>query len=181
MVLVSLWSQAQLPVISTSNLKQKLIRVELDSVKLDTSSIIPKTVSIAYVSPDDYRIDFVNAMLYWQKKPSLDSVIITYRVFPFLLNPSVQRMNYDSVMNNFYVKPFEFNKGLTPAQRGVFDFGTLKAEGSFGRQIGFGNSQDAVLNSTLNLQLSGMLSDSIEIHAAITDNNFPIQPDGSTQ
>ena len=90
-------------------------------------------------------------------------------------------MKYDSVMNNFYVKPYEFNNGLTNAQRGAFDFGTLKAEGSFGRQIGFGNSQDAVLNSTLNLQLSGMLGDSIELQAAITDNNIPIQPDGNTQ
>ena len=90
-------------------------------------------------------------------------------------------MKYDSVMNNFYVKPYEFNNGLTNAQRGAFDFGTLKAEGSFGRQIGFGNSQDAVLNSTLHLQLSGMLGDSIELQAAITDNNIPIQPDGNTQ
>lgn len=90
-------------------------------------------------------------------------------------------MKYDSVMNNFYIKPYEFNSGLTNTQRGVFDFGTLKAEGSFGRQIGFGNSQDAVLNSTLNLQLSGMLGDSIELQAAITDNNIPIQPDGNTQ
>src|SRR5436189_4409902 len=90
-------------------------------------------------------------------------------------------MRYDSVMKNFYVKPFEFNSGLTESERGIFDFGTLKAEGSFGRQIGFGNSQDAVLNSTFNMQLSGMLGDSIEIHAAITDNNIPIQPEGNTQ
>jgi hypothetical protein len=183
MALSSLWGNAQFPVANTatSNLRQKIFKADADSLKIDTVSIVPNTFSVASISPSDYRLDFVKAILYWKKKPAAETVIITYRVFPFQLNPMAQRMNYDSVMNNFYVKPFEFNNGLTSAQRGIFDFGTLKAEGSFGRQIGFGNRQDAVLNSTLNLQLSGMLGDSIEIQAAITDNNIPIQPDGNTQ
>ena len=182
-VLLPLWSSAQFPVGSniTSNLRQKIFKIGADTIQLDTVSIVPNTFSVAFVSPADYRLDFVKAVLYWKKKPSLESIIVTYRVFPFQLNPVAQRLRYDSVINNFYAKPFEFNNGLTNAQRGIFDFGTLKAEGSFGRQIGFGNKQDAVLNSTLNLQLSGMLGDSIEIQAAITDNNIPIQPDGTTQ
>lgn len=182
-VLLPLCSSAQFPVgnAANSNLRQKTFSIGADSIKIDTISIIPNTFSVVSISPSDYRLDFVKAILYWKKKPSLDNIIVTYRVFPFQLNPVAQRMRYDSVMNNFYVKPFEFNNGLTNAQRGIFDFGTLKAEGSFGRQIGFGNKQDAVLNSTLNLQLSGMLGDSIEIQAAITDNNIPIQPDGTTQ
>ena len=182
-VLLSLWCNAQFPVVGTSpgNLRQKTFTITADSIKVDTISIIPSTFLVENVSSSDYRLDFVKAILYWKKKPAVETIVITYRVFSFQLNPVAQRMTFDSVMNNFYVKPFEFNSGLTNAQRGVFDFGTLKAEGSFGRQIGFGNRQDAVVNSTLNLQLSGMLGDSIEIQAAITDNNIPIQPDGNTQ
>lgn len=182
-VLISVSGSTQAPVDKNpvSNLRQKTFTIDADSIKIDTISIVPKTFTISFVPESDYRLDFINGILYWKKKPSLQTVTVTYRVFPFQLNAYAQRMTYDSVMNNFYAKPFEFNNGLSNAQKGIFDFGTIKAEGSFGRQIGFGNSQDAVLNSTLNLQLSGMLGDSIEIQAAITDNNIPIQPDGTTQ
>ncbi len=182
-VLSSWWSSAQIPapVNNISNLRIRTLTTGIDSVIIDSVSIVPNSLSISFVSAADYRIDHINAILYWIKKPLVEKVTITYRVFPFKLNAVAQRMSFDSIMNNFYAKPFEFNKGLSDGQRGVFDFGSLKAEGSLGRQIGFGNSQDAVINSSLNLQLSGMLGDSIEIQAAITDNNIPIQPDGTTQ
>jgi len=181
-VLISLCSSAQVPVASTvSNFKQKILKIESDSLKIDTFSIVPNTLKIADIPDSNYRIDYVNAIIYWTKKPQAENIVLSYRVFPFKLNPSVQRMSYDSVLNKFYVKPFEIDNGQNSSQKGIFDFGKLRAEGSFGRQIGFGNSQDAVLNSTLNLQLSGFLGDSIELQAAITDNNIPIQPDGTTQ
>lgn len=182
LIQLSLWSQAQLPgQVPVSNLRQKTFTIQADSLKIDSLSTISNTIEIKDIPAADYRFDFINSILYWIKKPVAETITITYRVFPYKLNPVAQRMNYDSVMNNFYVKPYEFNDGYNDQQRGMFNFGSIKAEGSFGRQIGFGNSQDAVLNSTLNLQLSGILGDSIEIQAAITDNNIPIQPDGNTQ
>ncbi len=185
LALSSFLSQAQFPfgknAPPTSNLRHRIIKTQGDSLKLDTLSIISTSFKINGVSDSAYKLDFVRAILYWKIKPIPETIEVEYRVFPFLLNSLVERFPYDSVRKKYYVTPFEFNRGLTETQRGIFDFGTLKAEGSFGRQIGFGNSQDAVLNSSFNMQLSGMLGDSIEVSAAITDNNIPIQPDGNTQ
>jgi hypothetical protein len=183
MFLLSLWSSGQLPFQNQnklSNLRQKKLPVA-DTLILDTISIVPKTLSVAGVSDSDYHFDFIKAILYWNKKPSSDSVLITYRVFPFKLNPVAQHLNYDSISKIPFIIPFSFNDNQKTSSKGMFDFGKLNTTGSFGRQISFGNSQDAVLNSTLNLQMEGMLGDSIEIHAAITDNNIPIQPEGNTQ
>src|SRR5690606_10876243 len=166
--------------VKSSNLRIKALPVIKDTVYLDSLSIIPYSLTVRGVPPSDYRFDYIRSYLVWTVKPVKDTVEITYRVFPFKLDPVAQRISYDSVVNNFYAAPFEFNNNATK-QQGVFNFGNLNYHGSFGRGISFGNSQDAVLNSNLNLQLSGMLGDSIEIAAAITDNNIPTQPDGSTQ
>lgn len=163
-----------------SNLHSKRIAVKADSVVLDTVSIIPNTFTIVNVDTSFYRLDFVKAILHWKTKPAGDSVLILYRVFPFKLNSVVQRLSYDSVINNVYLQPFEFNT-KNEDQKGLLDFGNIQANGSFGRELSFGNRQGAVFNSNFQLQLNGMLRDSIELSAAITDNNLPIQPDGTTQ
>ena len=163
-----------------SNLRNKIVPTNRDSVLIDSVSLIPQTVRVIAIADSFYTIDHLNALLIWKRRPAFDSVLISYRVFPAKLNASAQRMVYDSVMNNFISKPFIPDFGGRQEDR-FFDFGNINYNGSFGRGISFGNSQDAVVTSNLNLQLSGYLADSIEIAAAITDNNIPIQPDGTTQ
>lgn len=174
-------SKAQLPIqpAKTSNLRVKKVSLERDTLVLDTLSIIPKTFSVINIHDSCYQLDFVQAVLTWKIKPKDDSVIISYRVFPYKLNSVVQRSNYDSVINFTAFLPGQAEKG--GPEKGLFNFGNIQYNGSFGRGISFGNNQDAVVNSNFNLQLNGMLGDSIEIAAAITDNNIPLQPDGTTQ
>lgn len=176
---LSLPGQAQLTS-ATSNQRYKRLAVS-DQIKLDTVSIIPASFLVEGFDTSSYRLDFVNAVLFWKNKLQTDSISVQYRVFPFKLNSIVQRLSYDSVMNNLYIKPYDFNSTENTASKGLFNFGNLQYNGSFGRGISFGNNQDAVVNSNFQLQLNGMLRDSIEIAAALTDNNIPIQPDGTTQ
>lgn len=172
---------AQTDPASLSNLRHKKIATRARQVRVDSMSIIPNTLSIESVVPGSYKLDEVNATITWITHPPTDSVWITYRAFPFRLDAMVRHLNFDSIRNNFISNnSYTFQYG---AQKGnpLVDFGNIRSEGSFGRGISFGNSQDAVVSSSLNLQLSGYIGDSLELTAAITDNNIPVQPDGNTQ
>ena len=166
-----------------SNLRQKKIPVQSASLKVDSLSIIPGTFVVKDISSTHYLIDAVNGKLSWLSLPGVDSVMVSYRVFPYSFNSKAYRYRYDSVANFFKAIP------QTPGYRSAkaasadrfLDFGTMNYSGSFGRSLSFGNTQDAVVNSLFNLQINGILGDSIEVAAAITDNNIPIQPDGTTQ
>lgn len=164
---------------SLSNLRYKKILPTSGEVILDSLSIIPNSVTIFSIPEGKYQIDYVNSILRLDTIPA-DSIVINYRVFPFKINQSVQRFNYDSIRFNFAAeKPVTFSNNSFKDR--IIDFGQLNYNGSIGRGISFGNNQDAVVNSVLNLQLSGFIGDSLQFSAAISDNNIPVQPQGNTQ
>jgi hypothetical protein len=166
---------------SYSNLRTKKVAVNA-LTSIDSFSIVPRTFFIKGFDTSFYNLDYVNANLSWKRKPEVDSVEIIYRIFPYRLNAAAKRFTYDSVMNNFIAQPQIFKgSNKSTSTNALFDFGTMNYNGSFGRSLSFGNNQDVVVNSQFNLQLSGLIGDSIEVAAAITDNNIPIQPDGTTQ
>lgn len=168
---------------SSSNYISKKI-VTHGVVQLETNKkIVPNTVTVDDVNATLYEVNYAAASIKWLKQIDADSVTVHYRVFVFSFSAEARRLNYDSIKNNFIAQPFIFNRNNTSKNATGFlgSSNNMNYNGSFGRSLSFGNNQDAVFNSQLNLQISGMLGDSIELAAAITDNNIPIQPDGTTQ
>ncbi|MEJ2543696.1 MAG: hypothetical protein P8Y99_06480 [Calditrichaceae bacterium] len=58
---------------------------------------------------------------------------------------------------------------------------TMNTSGSIMRGVEIGTNRDLTLNSGLNLELSGQLTENLEVVAALTDEATPIQPEGNTQ
>ncbi|MFM1794688.1 MAG: hypothetical protein RL642_1073, partial [Bacteroidota bacterium] len=147
-------SQAQ----DLTSLRKKTIAVQASSQKIDTLSIAPNTCFVTGLTPDYYHIDYAGASLYWLKVPPRSLYEVSYRVLPFKVTASAQRLSFDSI---FYRSGIEAAR-LTGAKKETrpFDFGKINSNGSIGRSLSFGNRQDAVFNSSLNLQLSGYIGDS---------------------
>jgi len=57
----------------------------------------------------------------------------------------------------------------------------LQKSGSIVRGISVGSNQGLKLDSGLRMQISGRIADRVEVIAALTDQNTPIQPEGNTQ
>ncbi len=165
----------------TSNLK-KIQLPYADTLKLDTVSIDAASVQILNVPNNTFTVNAYTAQIYFTTKPKQDTLQITYRTLNYNFtkiynkkSPNLISKNMGKFTNNFY----EYNS--TTANASFADFGNLDYNGSLSRGLNFGNNQDVVLNSQFNLQLSGMLADSVELLASITDNNIPFQPNGNTQ
>lgn len=165
----------------------KQILIPGDSVSIDTLSLIPGSVKVTLSdgTPIDsslYTINYAEAKLILKKKNSkTDSLTISYRTFPYLFSKPVKHKDLSRIKPDLFgnVNPFSYT--VESKSDDIFKTEGLNKTGSISRGLSFGNNQDVVVNSNLNLQLSGHLSNNIDILLAATDNNIPIQPEGNTQ
>ncbi|MFC5283746.1 hypothetical protein [Pedobacter alpinus] len=168
---------------NNSLIKLKKIVVK-DSIALDTLSILPNSFKILSgtlpVNESQYKINYASSVLVWKQKPQTDSIIVQYKTLPILLSKKQfykdPKLIEEEVIDN---KAYIYQ--IAKEDNAIFNFEGFNKSGSISRGIGFGNNQDLAVNSNLVLQLSGKLNNEIEILAAISDDNLPIQPDGNTQ
>lgn len=150
------------------------------TIRLDSCSIIPQTFQIRDLSRAQYRLDPLTATLQLLDSSLLGTrIFVQYEVFPKDLSRPI------SHKSPLVVEPRRTGHQIleipSTSLQEVLNDGQLYTNGAISRGVTVGNNQDLVLNSTLNLQISGKLSEDVQIMASVSDKNIPIQPEGNTQ
>jgi hypothetical protein len=163
----------------------KILPVSSDTILLDSLSLLkgsivqetfPENDSL-YYAEIDYHL---HALVFKNKKP--DSIRISYKVFPYNFEKTVFHKNISNLYTDLSVpeKPFTIKYNQKTGNESLLKSDGLNKNGTISRGITVGNNQDAVLNSNLNLQVSGKLTPEIDLLMVATDNNIPFQADGTT-
>ncbi len=180
LMLTSLATYAQVSTLRCKWLKP----AEGTEQQLDSLSLVPGSIRIGGVADTSalLRYDINSSHVTIDSTlMGLDSIQVCYRVFPF--NFGARRYHRDMVVydSNAFFKDTRTHKGLPESREQLFATQGLHKNGSISRGISFGNTQSVFVNSALNLQMEGRLSDKINILAVISDQNIPFQPEGNTQ
>lgn len=111
------------------------------------------------------------------------SVRIEFETYPLAIKRVYQNREEQALDSSFYdLENDSLNKELIRASsQNAFDDSELEQRGSLSRGIIIGTNQDFALESGLQFELNGQLTDDVSINASLTDKSIPIQPDGTTQ
>ena len=149
----------------------------------DTLTIIPSSISFQHYKELKYTYNPNDGTMFITKPNELDSVEMCYERLPYALHKSFYNRDRSEIsdINSDENSPKKNKPGTRINSREeLFKTDEIQKSGSLSRGISFGNSQDVVVNSALNLQLEGKLTDDLNIRASITDQDVPFQPEGNT-
>jgi hypothetical protein len=152
-------------------------------------NIIPNTESIYLrgkrLSNNDYN--FIYSKGFFSLSDTLtysifDTLIVVYKSLKLSLKKEYKKRSLVVKYDEKYGDTVRVSTatGSVFSPESIFGPGIQKS-GTIVRGFTVGTTKDFSLNSGLRLQLSGKISDEIEIVAALTDENTPIQPEGNTE
>lgn len=171
--------------IDKTTIISKKIVVKNDTISIDSISLSPSYLKLTDTSGKEldssfYSVDYGRAMIIFNRTVN-GTLTVYYKRLPEFLTKTYRI--YDS--HNIVPETTDISrlvKANTATSNDVFQpFEGLQVSGNIVRGITTGNNQDAVVNSNLDLQISGHLSENVQLRASITDNNIPIQENGYSQ
>lgn len=177
-----------------SNAQTQIVRdtfsVDINNVyKISSLSIIPFSEEIylsnKLLNRNQYKISYEKGIFSISEnvQPKLsDTLIIIYQSMKINLNKEYKRRNLVISHDDKLADSIKISKPVRSILTSESIFGkNMQKSGALIRGFTIGTNRDFTLSSGLKLQLSGKLSDDIELVAALTDENIPIQPEGNTE
>lgn len=168
-----------------SNYRTKKVVVK-DSIKVDTVSINTSSFKLrrkdnTIIDSSYFHVDFSKALLTFKKPIETDSIIIDYLRYPDFMTRKYFQLDERIIVENTDNLQRLYKLNQSNVQRSFLPFDGLSTSGSISRGVTIGNNQNSVLNSELDLQISGKLSDKVSLRASIQDANIPLQESGYSQ
>src|SRR6478609_1849362 len=178
-----------LPILSygqSGNQRCRWVKVSSEPFSLDSLSAYPSSVKVSWPSDSSVKVQYdVNTgKAELKSERQLDSVLVCYSVLPFSLHQPYYKRNpamYDSTGKVYREVYRPYKGGLPDKREEIFNSPGIQKTGTISRGVSFGNTQNLFVNSVLNLQLEGRLTDDLSTTAVISDQNIPFQPQGNTQ
>ena len=173
---------------TNSSYKTKKIPITRDTIYLENTSINSSSFKLldANEKPIDstfYKINFRNGTLILNEKipVSSDSLTVHYLKLPESLTKEYRIYDDNKVVSNEASTGSLYKVEGESLQKKNMPFDGLNTSGSITRGVTIGNNQNSVLNSNLDLQITGKLSEKVSLRASLQDNNIPLQDGGYSQ
>lgn len=155
--------------------------IKIDSVSINSNWFSITTKQGILIDSSLYTIDFPKALLSFKKPITSDSIIINYLKFPDFLTKTYKQLDESIIVANNNSTQTLYKLSQTNTTSTFTPFDGLTTSGSISRGVTIGNNQNSVLNSELDLQITGKLNDKVSLRASIQDANIPLQESGYSQ
>lgn len=159
-----------------------------DTIVIDSVSINPSRFEIrdsnnTVIDTSSYQVDFEKGIVYLSQelKDTQDSLIVNYLKYPAFLTKKYSLLDKNIISESTGAMDRLYSLQQSNRENTFIPFDGLNTSGSISRGITIGNNQNAVVNSELDLQITGMISEKVGIRASIQDANIPMQEGGYSQ
>jgi hypothetical protein len=167
--------------------KTKKLLASRDTIHLESEGINSNFFEVLHangksIDTSFYKINFQKAILFFNENyptPS-DSITINYLKLPEILTKEYRIYDPSRVVSNEATSG-KLYKIEPEAEKKNVPFDGLNTSGSITRGVTIGNNQNTVLNSNLDLQITGKLSEKVSLRASLQDSNIPLQDGGYSQ
>ena len=167
-------------------IKTKTLAVR-DTMLLDSVSINPVFFEVLtkqgnIIDSSAYSIDYGRAFFSLKAKENRpDSLVFNYRLYPQFLTRRYFEYDPDQVLSSSGNLQQVYDLKKEDSRQDIIPFNGLDVSGSLVRGVTAGTNQNSTLNSELDLQITGKLSERVSIRASLQDANIPQQDGGYSQ